>query len=79
MKRNVQSAIFLVQKVGDELVLVTNEWAVQSVVPYTDEGLSWTACAGLENMTAWAHSEADMLNIRRTHSLYMLVQEWDLC
>ena len=50
---NVQSAIFY-RRLGDELVLVTNEWAVQSVYRTPDEGLSWTACAGLENMTAWA-------------------------
>ena len=73
---NVQSAIFL-QKVGDELVLVTNEWAVQSVYRTPDEGLSWTACAGLENMTAWGSIlEADMLN-NEERTLYILVQEWD--
>ena len=73
---NIQSAHFL-RKTDSLLIVATDAWATQSVYRTADEGISWEACTGFENMTEWGYiMDVEMLN-DATHTIYALVLEWD--
>lgn len=73
---NIQSAHFL-RKTDSLLIVATDAWATQSVYRTADEGISWEACSGLENMTEWGYiMDVEMLN-DTAHTIYALVLEWD--
>lgn len=73
---NIQSAHFL-RKIGDLLIVGTDQWATQSVYRSSDEGLSWENCTGLEVMTNWGYiMEMEMIN-NASHTIFALVLEFD--
>jgi hypothetical protein len=73
---NIQSAHFL-RKVDSMLIVATDAWATQSVYKTSDEGLNWSQCTGLENMTEWGYIiDVEMLN-DSLRTMYAMVLEWD--
>lgn len=64
------------RKTGDRLIVIPSQW--DAPLYFTeDEGLSWTASTGLENMENWGYIfDSEILNDAE-HTIYLLVYEWD--
>ncbi|HMU68380.1 MAG TPA: T9SS type A sorting domain-containing protein [Chitinophagales bacterium] len=65
------------RKIGDRLIVGCDQWGVQGVFYTEDEGLTWNATTGLENVAAWGYiSDMEILN-DANHTIYLLAYEWD--
>ena len=73
---NIQSALFL-KKLGSRLMVATDGWGAQNFYFSENEGLTWTATTGLDNVVTWGFIADVVMLDDAAHTIYLLSTEWD--
>lgn len=71
------TGVHMMRKIGSRLLVASSQWGVQGIYYTDDEGISWNATTGLENVATWGYVfDAEILNDAE-HTIYALAYEWD--